>query len=55
MALVVQRNRKQSIIIQNKHDATQVRIIVNKITPNRVELHVEAPQSYRIIREEAIK
>lgn len=55
MALVIQRNRKQSIIIKNERDGTQIRVFINKVTPNRAELHLDAPAHYRIIREETIK
>jgi sRNA-binding carbon storage regulator CsrA len=54
MALVIQRNNKQSIIIRDKRDSTQIRILINKLTSSRAEVHVEAPEKYEILREETI-
>lgn len=52
MALILQRNLKQGIIIQNTTDSTQIRVVVNKLKSGRVELHIEAPEKYKIVREE---
>jgi len=52
--VAISRTCNQGIKFTNTKDNTQIRVFINKITPSRVALYVEAPTTCRVVRKETI-